>query len=260
MNYNIHVSYTFGNYNLLDINEDKMQKVLDAYLKGEGRITLVGQTYTFGNRVDTFRIFQYEAKYTIDELRQLEANHGIGRGLLKNRYFIPKQLLEFGKEVTDELVGDNAFGSQKEKPIGDNENFINAVRIEALEALNGKCQYDLSKLISLCKEINDNYVRHNYYSVALLLRTLLNHVPPAFGGKESFDQVLAELNGPKHKTRKEILSRLHELQRKFADLVTHERLREFEPQMTLQQVSFIPEIDYLIREVVIELRKTVVNN
>lgn len=257
MNYNIHISTFMGTYNILVINEDKMRKVVDAYLNGEKNVTLSGQLYNFGRGLRTFRVFESNPEFSFHQLKQINDSTGVIRNIDRSRYFDPNQLLQYGKEVTDEIVGDRAFGSQKENPIADNENFINAARIEALKTLNGKCRYDLSKLISLCTEINDNYVRHNYYSVALLLRTLLNHVPSAFGGKESFDQVLAELNGSKHKTRKEILSRLHELQRKFADLVTHERLREFEPQMTLQQVSFIPEIDYLLQEVTTELKKLI---
>lgn len=249
-----------GTYNILAVSEDQLRKVVEAYLKGESKIVLSGQSYLFGKHVNTFRIFKNESNYTKNQLQDLEVKERNKRNILRRRYFAPEQLRDFGAELTDEFVGDNAFGSQREKLIADNENFINTARIEALEALNEKCQYDLSKLIGLCKEVNDNYVRHNYYSVALLLRTLLNHVPPAFNGKESFDQVLAELNGPKHKTKKEILSRLHELQRKFTDLLTHERLREFEPPMTLQQVSFIPEIDYLLQEVSSELRKAIVNN
>jgi len=255
MNYNIHIGAFTGRFNIFDVQEEQMKTVLAAYLEGRGRVTLSGQTYYFGRDVGEFRIFLNESTLTRDRLKIYETEHAKQKLKYGTPYLTGEQLLEFGKEVTDEIVGDNEFGSQREKPIADNENFINTARIETLEALNGKCQYDLSKLISLCKEINDNFVRHNYYSVALLLRTILNHVPPAFGGKESFDHVLAELNGPKHKTKKEILSRLHDLQRKLADLVAHERLQEFEPVLTLQQVSFMPEIDYLLLEIVTELKK-----
>lgn len=255
MNYNIYLQVSSGAFNLLDVPEIQMRKVLTAYLRGESEVTLSGKTYQL-NQVYTFKIFENQDGQNKEKLEKRGMAYGHEGGYFGDRFFSAEQLLEFGKEVTNEIVGDDAFGSQREKIIVDNENFISITRIEAVKALAGKCQYDLSKLIALCKEINDNYVRRNYYSVALLLRTLLNHVPPAFSGKESFDQVLAELNGPKHKTKKEILSRLHELQRKFADLVTHERLREFEPEITLQQVSFLPEIDYLLQEVTIELEQS----
>lgn len=255
MNFNINISNSFGTFNILVVDEEKVGKVVDAYLRGETKFTLVGETYSFGKNVRVLRIFESKSEFTKGEITDLNKNNGILRNLDGSRCLDPVQLLRFGDEFTEHFVGDRSFGSEKEKKVLDNEKFISQTRIEALEEVNGKCQYDLSKLIYLCKEINDNYVRRNYFSVALLLRTILNHVPPAFNGKESFEQVLAELNGSKHKTKKEILTRLHELQRKFADLLTHERLREFEPEMTLHQVSFIPEVDYLLQEVVTELKK-----
>lgn len=244
-----------GAFNILVVNEDKVAKIVNAYLKGEGKFTLAGETYSFGRNVRILRIFESKNEFSKEEIAALNKNNGSIRNLDGSRCLRPDQLLEFGAEVTEQFVGDRSFGSEKEKKVLESENFINQTRIEALEEINMNCPYDLSKLVNLCIEINDNYTRGNYYSVALLLRTMLNHVPPAFNGKESFDQVLAELNGPKHKTKKEILGRLHELQRKFADLLTHERLREFEPEMTLQQVLFIPEVDYLLQEVATELKK-----
>lgn len=255
MNYNIHISAFKGRFNLLNITEEQLHKVIKAYLGGENAFTLSGETYHFGKSVSTFRIFTNDSAYSTEKLKTIEIEDGSGWGMISGAYFTVDNLLNFGREVTDEIIGDNSFGCQATAVIAPNEIFISETHIEELESLNGKCRYNLSKMIALCKEINHNFLCHNYYSVAMLLRALLNHVPPAFNGKESFDQVLADWNGPRHKTKRELLSRLNEVQRKLADLITHERLKEIEPPINRQQVSFFPEIDYLLQETIIGLKK-----
>ena len=234
MSYNIHLQVSSGYLNLFDISDNQLKIVLNAYLHGEDKVTLSGETCYFGNDVAIFRVFKNNSGLSREQLKELEVKNGNGVSYFNGNYFIPSQLKEFGVEISDEIVGDHSFGCQVKDVLIENENFINHSKINQLEDLNDKCPYDLYKLIALCKEINSNYIHHNYYSVALLLRTVLNHVPPAFNGKESFAQVLSGFNGPKYKTKREILSRLDELQRKFADMVTHEKLKEFEPEMTVQ--------------------------
>lgn len=35
--------------------------------------------------------------------------------------------------------------------------------------------------IKMCEELNDSYARANYIASALLIRSVMNHVPPIFG-------------------------------------------------------------------------------
>jgi len=55
----------------------------------------------------------------------------------------------------------------QERYIEGNSNFINLKGIQELVELNGKCQYDLYKLIAWCTEITSNCIQHNYYSVTV---------------------------------------------------------------------------------------------
>jgi hypothetical protein len=50
--------------------------------------------------------------------------------------------------------------------------------------------FDLTKVIRFCEELNDSYRRANYLSCALIIRALMNHVPPIFG-VQTFAQVVA---------------------------------------------------------------------
>lgn len=210
---------------------------------------------------NSLKIFQNDKDYSVEELKKRKENYGNGRGFLGHTYFESYQLKEFGKDITDDVIGDLPYGYQKDNETeyarNVNDLFISTERINDLKKLEGSVKYDLKKLIKICYEINDNYVNENFYSVSLLIRTILNHIPPAFNGRESFEQVLSELNGRKHQTRREVFSRLQDLQRKLADLTAHERLREHEPTMDAQDVQFIPEINFLLKEAYQELASTI---
>ncbi|HEK19001.1 hypothetical protein [Mucilaginibacter sp.] len=252
MTYNVFISYGMGSYNLLAIPERHLELVKKAWLNGDKSFTLSGERYNC-DKFNTFKIYTNAKNLSKSTLEEIKENHGAGSSFFNHSYFTPDQLEKMGDEITDDIIGDNAYGSVKEiekiDVLRPTDLFINPLRIKELENLTNKVKFDLSKLICLCKETNDNYSRGNYYSVSLLLRTILNHIPPAFNNKSSFDQVLAELNGKSQQTKKQLFSRLHDLQRKLADLTAHEKLRSHEPAVVAQNVQFIPEIDFLLQEV-----------
>ena len=101
-------------------------------------------------------------------------------------YFTIEALKNLGKDVTDELIGDIEFGEMSEEVITveakHKTQFINSTRLDELKAITHP-DFDLSKLIQLCEELNDNFDRSNYLSVGMIGRTILNHVPPIFGFK-----------------------------------------------------------------------------
>lgn len=253
MTYNLLISYGMGSYNLLALSERHLEIVKNAWLNGDKSFTLSGERYIC-DKFNTLKIYKNEKELGKVELETAKENHGAGGRFFDDFYFTADQLEKLGENITDDIIGDNAYGSAKleiERGVAGNPNelYISPRRIKDFEGLDNKIKYDLSKLISLCKEINDNYSRENYYSVSLLLRTILNHIPPAFNDSDTFEQVLAELNGKRHKTKREIFTRLQELQRRFADLTAHEKLRANEPIMVAQSVHFIPEINFLLQEV-----------
>jgi hypothetical protein len=58
---------------------------------------------------------------------------------------------------------------------------VDAKVVEAIRAKDGKSQYDVTKLLAVVGELNDNYASGHTYASHALLRTVLDHVPPAFG-------------------------------------------------------------------------------
>ena len=67
------------------------------------------------------------------------------------------------------------------------EPFIANERVSELSKIISQ-NYDLSKLVELCKELNYAYAGGCYLSVAMLIRAILDHVPPIFE-KRSFSEI-----------------------------------------------------------------------
>jgi hypothetical protein len=76
----------------------------------------------------------------------------------------------------------------------------------------GTARYDVAKLIELCKELNCVYQAQCFLATAILVRTVLDHVPPIFryksftdvansysGGSKSFRQSMVSLENSSRK-------------------------------------------------------------
>jgi hypothetical protein len=105
--------------------------------------------------------------------------------------------------------------------------------------------FDLKKLVRFCEELNDSYRRGNYLACALLIRAVMNHIPPIFGA-QNFAQVVS-CSG---RSVKAVLSRLEDEARPIADLHTHKQIRSQESLPTKHQVEpYKASFEILIQEV-----------
>jgi hypothetical protein len=77
-------------------------------------------------------------------------------------------------------------------------------------------KHDLAKIVRFCEELNSSFASGNYLASTLLIRALLNHVPPIFG-HTTFLQVVSQAA----RSVKELLKPLEEIARDVADLHTH---------------------------------------
>jgi hypothetical protein len=59
----------------------------------------------------------------------------------------------------------------------------------------GRSKFDVTKLLALVGELNDNYVRSNTYASHALLRAILDHIPPILG-QPHFDAVVSNYRWP----------------------------------------------------------------
>ncbi|MFD8007438.1 hypothetical protein [Streptomyces mirabilis] len=59
--------------------------------------------------------------------------------------------------------------------------YVDESLIKELEDKQGTTQWDVTKLVQLARELNSNFAAQNPYSCLVLLRAILDHVPPVLG-------------------------------------------------------------------------------
>ena len=124
--------------------------------------------------------------------------------------------------------------------------FIDPQRISGLEALHPS-DFDLSKLIMMCKELDTCFRSGCYLAVAALTRSLLDHVPPIFK-MEAFTEVANNYGGTR--SFKDSMQHLERSARNIGDTHLHTRIRRRETLPTPTQVNFANDLDVLLGEIV----------
>jgi hypothetical protein len=127
--------------------------------------------------------------------------------------------------------------------------YVSAVRIQELKEIKSE-RVDLTKLIRLCEELNIAHANNLNLAVAMLLRSVLDHVPPVFS-KASFKEVASGYGG---KSFKDTMQHLENGARKIADSHLHVQIRKKEVLPTSLQVNFSPYLDVLLAEVIAVLQ------
>ena len=151
-----------------------------------------------------------------------------------------QQLLEGYKEELD-LLSDEI----PEVEVIENGNFIDSERILELTKIT-TVEFDFSKLIALCQELNWNYSNGNYLTVSILIRAIIDHVPPIFGfGK--FNEVANNYGG---KSFKKNMLNLNNSLRNIADNYLHQTIRKTESLPNKTQIDFKNDFDVLLAEII----------
>ena len=247
--YNVYIDCNNGDFNLFDITRKQLEKVVSVYKEGLQSFSINHQSYYFKS-IDNIAICENEKGITLEKLDQARQNH------TREAIYIPDKfdgqgLESFGKKVTGEFLEDEQFGYAKSIVSSIDSGtggYINNIRIKELESIT-TTQYDLSKLLKICNELNSNWSQHNYYTVGLLLRTIINHVPPLFNPTFSkFDQVASNYSGGD--SFKKNMAHLNSSLRTIADSYNHELIREKESSPTETQVDFRQNLDLLLGELV----------
>lgn len=124
--------------------------------------------------------------------------------------------------------------------------YVSMTRIDELNDVKNRW-FDTSKLILMLKELNLAYKSKCYYSVAMLLRAIIDHIPPIFGVK-SFSEVANNYKG--EKSIKDQMKKLDTSLRKIADRFLHAHIKKIEVHPTETQVNFTQDLDVLLGEIV----------
>ncbi len=131
----------------------------------------------------------------------------------------------------------------------DTRPFASPARIAALRAIEDS-ECDLTRLIELCREINVAASNECHMATAMLLRTIIDHVPPVLDC-ESFAEVANNYGGaPTPRSFKASMRRLQESSRNIADMHLHSPISPREDLPTEVQVNFAADLDVLLGEVI----------
>lgn len=129
--------------------------------------------------------------------------------------------------------------------------FVAAERIHQLEALPKK-RFDLSKLIELCKAINQCSAAGFGMATGTLIRVLLDHVPRVFE-VHTFEQVIGSYGGDSFKRS---MHRLNESGRDAYNTFIHGPLVGPQDLSVTKPLEVDIDLDRLLEAVVIEVKKT----
>jgi hypothetical protein len=153
-------------------------------------------------------------------------------------------------EHSDSYLQDFDDSAQSALPTGTQPLLLIAEsRVDELRNLTSN-QFDFKKLIRLCEEINSSFINGNYFATAMLIRTLLDHVPPLFG-MNSFSEVANNYGGGKSfQSFKGTMQHLQTTARSVADGHLHQQIRKSETLPTAQQVNCAQQLDTLLAEIV----------
>ena len=84
----------------------------------------------------------------------------------------------------------NIQSSKKKKSEPPKYNlYVNNSRLNELKNIRSS-NFDLAKLIKLCEELNLAYTQEMNFSTAMLVRAILDHIPPIFR-QSNFTQVVS---------------------------------------------------------------------
>jgi len=137
-------------------------------------------------------------------------------------------------------ASDPAWGALAAAP----KDFVDATLVARIASFSSQ-PFNLTKLVRFAVELNENYRRSNYLSCALLIRAVINHVPPIFGGR-TFGQVVASSG----RSVKAILGQLEESARDIGDLHTHEIVDGYSSPPTKNQIEpYKPALEVLFKEI-----------
>ena len=138
----------------------------------------------------------------------------------------------------------NGVPAQLPHAIGARLDFVSAVRIREIST-SRSTRFDVARLARMLEELNIVAAHECHICTAMLVRAIVDHVPPIFG-KNSFSDVASQHGG---KSFKEHMSHLDKSLRKVADGHLHQQIRRSESLPMPQQIAFGPALDALLAEV-----------
>ena len=250
--YNIFIKNFIDTLNLLNVPEDDVNKIVEAYNLGNNNVFIDGEQIVLEG-LQMLKIFSYDGttEKLYEFMNSAEVKPHLIFSRLTGRYsFDYPELKQFGEDLTKSYLT-NDFGWKKKNEKEDNilmlkKHYINNERIEQLKELKSE-EFDFKKMVRICEEINIAYNLDCFYAVGNLLRSALDHIAPIFG-QNTFKEVANNYAG--NKSFKGAMQSLENSLRKISDGFLHLPIRKSEVLPTINQIDFLAPIDLLVGEIV----------
>ncbi len=163
--------------------------------------------------------------------------------------------------INNRLMEDNLLQDKEyiEKKILDNNLFIDRELIDQIRNIKSE-KFDFTKLISLCNELNINYLNKCYYSVTLLIRAIIDHIPPIFE-LTSFERFVNEyksVNSSKNSSKdsfKDAMKHLNNILRNVANIHIHEMINKKHVDPSQGLIDFRSPLALLLSEIIKKMSK-----
>lgn len=126
-----------------------------------------------------------------------------------------------------------------------NGPYVDPSRLDDIRSVSSS-RWDFARLAQMCAELNAAYENQAYISVTMLVRAIIDHVPPIFG-KTKFAEVANHHGGRSFQAS---MKNLDVSIRKIGDAYLHEQIRSKETLPSAVQVDVRRELDVLLAEIV----------
>lgn len=129
-------------------------------------------------------------------------------------------------------------------------SYVDPGRLTELKSVTSS-EFDLTRLVRLCEELNVAHANNSMMTIAILVRAIVDHVPPILG-QLAFTHVVNNYAGSK--SFKGSMQHLDASLRNIADAYLHTHVRSREVLPTFTQVDFRSDLDVLLAEVIRKLK------
>ena len=253
MKYNLFLKNN-GEFNILEINDDELERFIDTYKYGKESLFLKGIKYRLKglSEIQIYTFENTEIKTEKELLAVCREQNLFGRGYLGINEWVPVSVLEkTGTRVTDNFIKED-FGYLKDVRIegGFSDSYVDLKRIDEISNISAS-EFDFTKLVALLKELNIAYYNGLYFSIPPLVRAIIDHIPPVFS-KVNFKEVCGSCGT---KSFKENMNILDKSSRKIADSYLHSQIRRNETLPNKTQINFKNDLDVLLQEIVRIMKK-----
>lgn len=243
MTYTVCIDLPKNYYTISRLTKDDVEVIAKAFEERLDSFFYSGKKYDLKD-INEFKVFAYENP------DDYHTNINASKEALDEGYFIgqyvffkPHTLQKLFPDVTNEFI--RRFAVERKQADNIVFPYINKTRLDELRNIKN-ASFDLKRVIKLCDEINHTFNDKCFIATIILVRALLDHVPPIFS-KKSFSEVANNHGG---KSFKETMLTLDNSSRKIADLYLHTHISNKEDTPLEQQVNYSQPLDLLLSEII----------